>query len=133
MERPEHRHAALVVEDDPTIRELLSDLLTAADCDIVVAADMAEVASLLSSDQRPCIVFFDATLSRGEADSLMQHVACRSWDEAVPVVASRTRAAGEGVRLLGALSCVEKPFALGPIVAVVGRQWARAVRGRGKS
>jgi CheY-like chemotaxis protein len=130
VEEAEHRHAVLVVEDDPTIRRVLRELLTAHGCDVIVAADAAEASAHLSSDRQPCILFVDTIVPAADARSLAQRLALRPVHERVPVVAITTSREDEGIRLLGAVDCLEKPFAFGRLLNVVARHCARAVRQR---
>ncbi len=130
MHQPEHRHAVLVIEDDPAIRHRLQEVLTAEGCNVILATDVADVAELLSSERRPCIVFFDTTFSRVDADFLMKQLDRHPSYGRPPIIALRASGVPEGVRVVGALDCTEKPFAFGRILDVVAKSWARSLRGR---
>ena len=50
----DQRHAVLVVDDDPSIRELLAAYLSERECTVLSAANCAEARELVAS--RPCAV-----------------------------------------------------------------------------
>ena len=130
MEETDHRHAVLVVEDDATIRRVLRELLTAHGCDVMVATDAVEASTHLSSGRQPCILFVDTIVPAADARALAQRLALRPVHERVPVVAITTSREHEGVRLLGAVDCLEKPFAFGRLIYLVARHCTQAARQR---
>jgi len=126
----EHRHDVLVIEDDPTIRRVLCEVLTARGCQVVVARDSAEASAHLSSDRRPCILFVDTMLPGIDLRYLTEQLHLRPVQERVPVVALTASRNAAGVRLLGAVDCLEKPFAFGRVLDIVAKHCARVVRQR---
>ena len=130
MVEPEHKHTVLVIEDDPTIRNLLREALTSQGCKVVVATDVRKVANLLCSDRRPCIIFFDTMFSRVDADFRREQRRLYLSYGRAPIVALRASGVAGGVRVLGAVDCLETPFPFGRILDVVAKHWANTVRQR---
>ena len=57
----DQRHAVLVVDDDPSIREMLAEYLSERDCTVFAAADCGQARELVAA--RPCgVVLLDIGL-----------------------------------------------------------------------
>jgi len=100
MTEGEHQHDVLLIEDDPTIRRMLREVLTARGCRVVVAADGEQAGTILSSDRPPCILFVDTMLPGVDIGDLTKQLRLRAVNERVPVIALTASRNAEGVRLL---------------------------------
>ena len=59
---------------------------------------------------------------------LTKQLRLRPIEERVPVIALAVSRNAEGVRMLGAVDCLEKPFAFGDVLKMVAKHCARALR-----
>lgn len=120
-----------MIEDDPTIRQLMSRELTARGCEVIAGAGGAETVAEVSRHGPPCVVFVDTVVPEMEAVNVAERLRELGIGEEGPrIVAVTASGTSEGVRLLGAADCVEKPFSLARVVELVVRRCTRAVRRR---
>jgi CheY-like chemotaxis protein len=118
---PSHPHRVLVVEDEPTVRELVKEVLRDEGVQVEEARDGAEAIRAL--DERSpavplCAVLLDMMLPRVDGVRVLQHLAKRHAD--VPVVAMS--ASSEHLALAaaaGARTTVAKPFDLDRLLGAV--------------
>jgi CheY-like chemotaxis protein len=115
----------LVVDDDPDIREALTDLLAELGCTAVTAVDGLDALQALERQPWPCLVLLDLNMPRMDGPTFARTVFER--ERALPIV---SMSAGAG-RLAPPLvrEHLEKPFAagaLGPAISEHCRGCPRA-------
>ncbi|MDP2958857.1 MAG: response regulator [Longimicrobiales bacterium] len=124
--RPSAR--VLVVEDDPEIRYLLSQVLADEGREVLVAATAADGERLLSEEEVHLMVL-DLLLPDADGRNLLGALRARSSTAALPVIVLTSRASPE-LRTecyeLGADSFVEKPFDPELLAADVSSRLERA-------
>jgi CheY-like chemotaxis protein len=113
------RHV-LVVDDDPTIRRLVADVLEDADYRVETAADGAEALAKVRAHP-PAMLLLD--LMMPVMDGRQSLEACRreAWCEDVPILlmsAGHRASEAEALRAQGFLA---KPFDLGDLLGAVER------------
>jgi CheY-like chemotaxis protein len=122
--KPSPRHSVLLVEDDQTIREVISELLEDEGYSVVSAEDGGKAIDLLRDHRPPpeslCLVILDMMLP--VADGMQVLRALTSFGAYVPVVAmsaddGQLRRASQG----GAEDTLAKPFDFEQLLAVVAR------------
>jgi CheY-like chemotaxis protein len=111
----------LVVDDEPTIRELIADFLRESGCHVDTAANGAEALRLMEQ-QLPHVIVLDLMMPRLDGYGF---VATKRRDprfSQVPIVLM-TAAFGavEVAEHLGAHACLPKPFELDELVDMVDR------------
>jgi len=119
------QHTVLVVDDDTSVLDSLSDLLSGVGYRVVVAADAATALSLMDSEH-PDLVLTDIYMERGDGYELI--AALRRRPELVPVVAMSAGRAGydtlKAALHLGADAVIDKPFPAAGLVETIDRQLA---------
>jgi DNA-binding response OmpR family regulator len=120
-----HRHTALVVEDEPAIRELIVDVLAQEGFAAHQAEDGAEALRLL--EQRPhdyCVMLLDCMLPTVAGVEVLRYL--RRHDAGVPVIAMSASQGhlAEAIQA-GATLAMRKPFDLDHLIAVVTGQCAQ--------
>jgi CheY-like chemotaxis protein len=103
----------LVVEDEPAVRDLVSDLLREEGYQVVEARDGAEAIRQLDAPEHPadhlCGVLLDMMLPRVDGLEVLHHLTATGAD--VPVVAmSASREHLTAALAAGARTAVAKPF-----------------------
>jgi CheY-like chemotaxis protein len=86
MEQRGPRPTALIVDDDPEIRELLRDLLELEGYPVVAAANNREALALLAALPRPCVVLLDLMMPLGGGFRLLREARSRALLHGVSVV-----------------------------------------------
>jgi CheY-like chemotaxis protein len=115
----------LVVDDEPTIRSLIEELLVSLGCDVTTAADGADALKLLAR-QPPDLVITDWKMSALHGQTVV--AAARETVGAVPILVVTGHAAvvydalDPGDQLIAVL---EKPFPLRDLRAEVERLLGR--------
>ena len=112
----------LVVDDDPTVRNLVSDLLRDAGYDPLPAADGEEALRLIE-DTRPVLVLLDIQMPNLDGASFARELRMRLRQIPVIVVtgvARPDRAADDA----NAVACLPKPFDNAALIRLV-RRFAR--------
>ena len=114
-----HQHTALIVEDEPAIRELIADVLTLEGFAVDEAADGVEALDLI--DQQPedyCLLLVDCMLPNLPGADVLRHV--RASDAVVPVIAmSASQWHLAEATAVGATCALAKPFDLDTLLTVV--------------
>ena len=117
-------HTVLVVEDEPPVRELVTDFLRGEGYEVAEASDGAEAIRALATYRPPtghfCGVLLDMMLPRVDGVGVLLHLA--ESGVATPVVAMS--ASGEhlvAAAAAGAKATLAKPFDLDHLLAVVAR------------
>jgi two-component system chemotaxis response regulator CheY len=112
----------LVVEDSPSLRELLGDILRDAGYTVLEAQDGLEAVQLVDGVIRPapppCVMLLDLMLPRLDGLGVLRHL--HEHQDDVPVVAMS--ASGHHLRAAaaeGAAAILPKPFAVERVVEVV--------------
>ncbi len=116
--------AVLVVEDDPAIRELVSEALRDEGYPVQVARDGDEAITALREGSPPpdrlCLVLLDMMLPKADGVDVLRTLT--DLGGYVPVVAmSADRARLSEARAAGAQATVAKPFDLDRLIETVER------------
>jgi CheY-like chemotaxis protein len=114
-------HHILIVDDDPAIRDVVSDILEMSDYCVKTACNGAEALKDIRSD-RPAAVLLDLMMPVMSGWEFLREYKGRGSVAPVPVVVMSaaqdvSAAAGE----LGAEAFLSKPFEIETILAIVGR------------
>lgn len=112
----------LVADDEPEIRELVSDVLEGAGFRTVTAADGAEVVELAVAS-RPVLIVMDLMMPRMDGYTTLTHLRSEAATHDIPVIIMTGQ--GESFRPLstgvGAVAHVAKPFSPGSLAETVRR------------
>jgi DNA-binding response OmpR family regulator len=108
----------LLVEDDPGIREGLSELLSMAGAHVEVACDGVEAWDRLIEGRRPSVILLDLFLPRLGGEALLARIRATSTMARLSVV---TMTAAMLPPPAGADDHLCKPFDIGRLLAVVER------------
>ncbi|MFQ5700016.1 MAG: sigma-54-dependent transcriptional regulator [Myxococcota bacterium] len=125
------RQRLLVVDDDPSVRDLLAAFATRLGFE-VRAVDSGEAAVAAFRTLRPHVVTLDVVLPGMDGVTTLKHL--KALDSGVPVLMvsghGQTRTIVEAVRS-GATDCLRKPFEPDEFEAALTRAAARAAEGAG--
>ena len=115
-----HRGSILVVDDEPALRELMSDALAAEGYRVLVADNGARALELLRHDAVDAIVL-DLMMPTVDGWGFIdKHRKASGRDIGlVCVSAAMSDVAAERLRALGVRSCLAKPFELDELVRCV--------------
>jgi chemosensory pili system protein ChpA (sensor histidine kinase/response regulator) len=109
-------HSILVVDDDPSVRELLHDALEEAGHRVEVAADGAQALDRLRDGAAPCVVLSDVRMPRMDGFELSRAAGRDPQLAAIPVVVMT------GDRILSFTSPArDKPYSVAELDALVQR------------
>ena len=117
----------LVVEDEPSVRELIADALGIEGYAVVQASDGVEAMRLLDENQPPpdrlCLVLLDMMMPKADGNSVLQYLA--TLNSYVPVVAmSANRQLLATAAEAGAQATLPKPLDIDMLLGVVERNCA---------
>lgn len=112
----------LVVDDDPALRQLVSDVLSDAGYEVEVAGD-GEEAMRLIEHLPPRLLLLDIQMPRVDGPSLARELRARLRDLPVVVMTARPHPEREADRC-NAVAALGKPFDTGDLVRIV-RRFAR--------
>lgn len=121
----------LVVEDDPDVREMLTEVLSMKGFHAVGAEDGLEALHLLRTLRHrapavPCLVLLDLTMPRLGGSAFRRAQLEDPGVAAVPVaVISGATDLAEQAKALGAVATVAKPIDVDKLLSVVRRHCAR--------
>jgi two-component system OmpR family response regulator len=121
----------LVVDDEPTILELLSGSLRFAGFDVVTASNGAQ-ALRVASASRPDLILLDVMMPDGDGFEVVRQM--RAGGPQIPVIFLTARSAvGERVAglTLGGDDYVTKPFSLDEVLARIRAVLRRSGEGQG--
>jgi DNA-binding response OmpR family regulator len=111
----------LIVDDDPAIRDVVSDILEMADYCVKTACNGAEALDLIRDD-RPSAVLLDLMMPVMDGWEFLREYKDTASAMPVPVVImSAAQDASQAVDELGAQALLAKPFEIETILAIVGR------------
>ena len=111
----------LIVDDDPAIRDVVSDILEMSDYCVKTACNGAEALDRIRDD-RPSAVLLDLMMPVMDGWEFLREYKHGAPLAAVPVVImSAAQDASHAVDELGAQAFLAKPFEIETILAIVGR------------
>lgn len=125
MEKPTQTdHYILVIEDDPTIRDLLTEQLTMGGYSVMPFADGKAAFAFLRHHATPCLILLDLRLpvmdgwtfrALQRADPALQHIP-------VAVISAYSRESDTARnRALDPVAYIEKPFEFADLLDLVAR------------
>ena len=125
----DQRHAVLVVDDDPSIREMLAEYLSERDCTVFAAADCGQARELVAT--RPCgVVLLDIGLPGEDGLSFARYLRERH-DIGIIILSGAGETIDRIIGLeIGADDYLAKPFDLRELHArlkSVARRYVRPV------
>ena len=125
----DQRHAVLVVDDDPSIREMLAEYLSERDCTVFAAADCGQARELVAT--RPCgVVLLDIGLPGEDGLSFARYLRERH-DIGIIILSGAGETIDRIIGLeIGADDYLAKPFDLREVHArlkSVARRYLRPV------
>jgi two-component system OmpR family response regulator len=119
----------LVVDDEPTIRELVADALREAGYDVDTAANGADALQRMRR-HAPDAIVLDLMMPTLDGHGFVELMRLNPRFAAIPVlVVTATYAAYEAAERLGASACLTKPFELDELVSAVARLVGDALPG----
>ena len=116
-----HVHRVLVVEDDRWLCDAMVETLTAGGCEAVGASDGSQAFALLRPGHSPCLIFLDLMMPGMDGWQFIEQLRLRAAFARTPVVVVTAYGTTEGVRSLGAVDCLKKPFQLEQLREFVAR------------
>lgn len=109
-------HRVLIIEDDPDVREALSDALAGSGLEVSLAVDGLDGLEKLERE-RPAVILLDLRMPRLGGEGFLERLrADPRWD-AIPVItmsAGSGRPGGEDVS-----AHLQKPFELGELTRLI--------------
>lgn len=110
LERPRRRRRRpiLVVDDDPAVRDLVSELLTDAGFEPLLARDGKEALHRIE-DARPALVLLDIQMPHVDGVALARELRMRLRQIPLVVVTGVARP-GRAADECNAVACLQKPF-----------------------
>jgi CheY-like chemotaxis protein len=107
---PEHK-TILLVEDDPDLRDSITDILTAAGRTVVQAVDGLDALEKLDRLERPCLILLDLLMPRMDGIEFLQRLRRHPEAPEFPVlVLSAHGHAAAREHYAGVLGTLRKPF-----------------------
>jgi DNA-binding response OmpR family regulator len=111
----------LVVDDEPTIRELVADALRESGYHVDTARDGAEALDLVSR-RRPHAIVLDLMMPRMDGRTFVTRVRQTPHFAGVPILmVTAAYQAFEAAERMGATACMTKPFEIDDLIAMVDR------------
>ncbi|HET7035188.1 MAG TPA: response regulator [Thermomicrobiaceae bacterium] len=112
----------LLVEDDPSLREVIGEILRLDGYEVMTAADGLEAIDILGR-RRPHIILLDMMMPRMDGIAFAAEVSRRGIQ--IPtIVLTADNHAQQKAEQIGAEGYVEKPFAIPTLLAMVSRHAA---------
>ena len=119
----------LVVEDQPDNRQILRDLLTSADFEVIEAVD-GETGLAAAAAHRPDLILMDIQLPGLDGYEATRRIKTDAALHAIPVIAVTSYASSSDVDKARAAGCdalVSKPFSPRQLLAKVREYLSRTV------
>jgi CheY-like chemotaxis protein len=117
---PQHTRV-LVVDDEPTIRNLIADALREADFDIQMAANGVEALKLMET-WVPCVVVLDLMMPRLDGTGFTELMRLNPRYAGVPILlVTAAYGAEQAAEQVGARAFLSKPFELDHLVEMVSQ------------
>ena len=117
----------LVVEDQPDNRQILRDLLTSADFEVIEAED-GEAGLTAAADHRPDLILMDIQLPTIDGYEATRRLKADPVLQAIPVIAVTYALAGddEKARAAGCDAYISKPYSPRQLLAKVREYLSQA-------
>lgn len=130
MDESARRTTILVVEDDPELRLVHSEILTQEGYTVLSAADGVEALEMVENQGPPAMILLDLRMPRMNGWDFAKRLRQRSgWrDIPVVVVAAHYRIADEAAAI-GARAWLHKPVSIDALLRVVGQVYAESTNG----
>ena len=110
----------LVVDDEPTIRELVAEALRDAGYRVETAANGAEALQLMHGAPPPHAIVLDLMMPRLDGTSFVELMRLNPLLSSVPIVlVTAAYGAAKAAERIGARACITKPFELDELVDAV--------------
>ncbi len=124
---PPKRRSVLVVDDEPLVRRMVSQLLTAAGYDVALAVDGVDLleqyenAALACWPQAPfAVILSDVDMPRRDGFEAIRELRARNITTPVILMSGRfDKSFRESARSMGAADILPKPFELSDLSAAV--------------
>ncbi len=111
----------LVVDDEPTIRELIADVLRERGYHVETAANGAEALHVMRR-QLPHAIVLDLMMPQLDATGFVELKRLNPAFDPIPILlVTAAFGAAEAAERLGAQACLTKPFALDDLLNVLDR------------
>ena len=130
MDEPGRRPTILVVDDDPDLRLVHSEILSHEGYEVLTAADGVEALEVVENEGPPAVILLDLRMPRMNGWDLAERLRQRpGWrDIPVVVVAAHYRIADEAAAI-GARAWLHKPVSIDILLRVVGQVCAESTNG----
>ena len=130
MDEPGRRPTILVVEDDPDLRLVHSEILSHEGYTVLAASDGVEALELVESEGPPAMILLDLRMPRMNGWDLAERLRRRpGWrDIPIVVVAAHYRIADEAAAI-GARAWLHKPVSIDLLLRVVGQIYNESTYG----
>lgn len=125
MDEPEQRASILVVEDDPDLRLVHSEILSHEGYPVMTAADGVEALELVERSGPPAVILLDLRMPRMNGWDFAERLRRRPRWRDIPlvVVAAHYRIADEAAAI-GARAWLHKPVSIDDMLRVIERVYA---------
>ena len=130
MDEPRRRPTILVVEDDPDLRLVHSEILSHEGYEVLTAADGIEALEVVETEGPPAMILLDLRMPRMNGWDLANRLREREGWRDIPiiVVAAHYRIADEAAAI-GAHAFLHKPVSIDVLLKVVGQVFAQSMNG----
>jgi CheY-like chemotaxis protein len=116
-------HPILVVDDDSELRECLALLLALKGYDVITASNGREALRALNGGPQPCLIVLDLSMPDMDGFQFRRAQLADPALAAIPVVlCSAHPTAPHVAQQLGVIACLEKPFDVQLLLAIVATQ-----------
>ncbi|HYI67573.1 MAG TPA: response regulator [Candidatus Limnocylindrales bacterium] len=131
MDEPGRRATILVVEDDPDLRLVHSEILSHEGYTVLAASDGVEALELVESEGPPAMILLDLRMPRMNGWDLAKRLRQRPGWRDIPlvVVAAHYRIADEAAAI-GARAWLHKPVSIDVLLRVVAQIYTESTNGR---
>jgi CheY-like chemotaxis protein len=110
----------LVVEDDPALREVYTDVLRDEGWVVHAASNGVEAMDLLDGGLDPCVAVVDLRMPKMDGWAFIEHLRSTQWRGLPFVVMAAHYQIQEEARRLGARWWLQKPVGIDRLLSVVG-------------